>query len=214
MLIWLLVGIAAAIALAYRQAAAALWLSAGIVWLAVGYLFNAVAGLGLTVAALLVVLPALVLAIKPLRRRLLTAKALGLFRTIMPAMSDTERAAIESGTVWWDAELFSGKPNWQRLLQAAPASLSAEEQAFLDNEVETLCDIANDWETTQVWQDMSPEGWQYTKEAGFLGMIIPKQYGGKGFSHYAHSQVVMKLSTRCSAAAISVMVPNSLGPAE
>lgn len=124
-------------------------------------------------------------------------------------MSDTERAAIESGTVWWDAELFSGKPDWQRLLQAAPASLSAEEQAFLDNEVETLCDIANDWETTQVWQDMSPEGWQYTKDAGFLGMIIPKQYGGKGFSHYAHSQVVMKLSTRCSAAAISVMVPNS-----
>ncbi|MCZ7253206.1 acyl-CoA dehydrogenase, partial [Salmonella enterica] len=86
--------------------------------------------------------------IKPLRRTLLTSKALGLFRTIMPAMSDTERAAIESGTVWWDAELFSGKPNWQRLLQAAPASLSAEEQAFLDNEVETLCDIANDWETT------------------------------------------------------------------
>ncbi len=122
----------------------------------------------------------------------------------MPAMSDTERAAIESGTVWWDAELFSGKPNWERLLKAAPASLSPEEQAFLDNEVETLCDMANDWETTQ----------EYTKDAGFLGMIIPRQYGGKGFSHYAHSQVVMKLSTRCSAAAISVMVPNSLGPAE
>ena len=214
MLIWLLVGLAAAIALAYRQAAATLWLGAGLVWLAAGYLFNAVAVPGITLAAVLVVVPALVLAIKPLRRKLLTTKALGLFRTIMPAMSDTERAAIESGTVWWDAELFSGKPDWQRLLQAAPASLSAEEQAFLDNEVETLCDIANDWETTQVWQDMSPEGWQYTKEAGFLGMIIPKQYGGKGFSHYAHSQVVMKLSTRCSAAAISVMVPNSLGPAE
>ncbi|MCF5251488.1 acyl-CoA dehydrogenase, partial [Pseudomonas sp. PA-5-4B] len=214
MVIWLLLGVAAAIALAYRQAAAALWLSVGLVWLALGYLFNVVAGFGASVAAILVVLPAVLMTIKPLRRTLLTSKALGLFRTIMPAMSDTERAAIESGTVWWDAELFSGKPNWQRLLQAAPASLSAEEQAFLDNEVETLCDIANDWETTQVWQDMSPEGWQYTKDAGFLGMIIPKQYGGKGFSHFAHSQVVMKLSTRCSAAAISVMVPNSLGPAE
>ncbi|MCR4538598.1 acyl-CoA dehydrogenase [Pseudomonas sp. 18.1.10] len=214
MVIWLLAGVAAAIALAYRQAAATLWLGAGLVWLAVGYLFNVVEGLGVTVAALLVLAPALLMTIKPLRRTLLTRKALALFRTIMPAMSDTERAAIESGTVWWDAELFSGKPDWQRLLQAAPASLSAEEQAFLDNEVETLCDIANDWETTQVWQDMSPEGWQYTKDAGFLGMIIPKQYGGKGFSHYAHSQVVMKLSTRCSAAAISVMVPNSLGPAE
>ena len=214
MVIWLLVGFAAAIALAYRQAAATLWLGAGLIWLALGYVFNVVAGFGASVAALLVIAPALLMTIKPLRRTLLTSKALGLFRTIMPAMSDTERAAIESGTVWWDAELFSGKPDWQRLLQAAPASLSAEEQAFLDNEVETLCDIANDWETTQVWQDMSPEGWQYTKDAGFLGMIIPKQYGGKGFSHYAHSQVVMKLSTRCSAAAISVMVPNSLGPAE
>lgn len=144
MIIWLLVGFAAAIALAYRQAAALHWLGAGLIWLAAGYLFNVVAGLGATVAAVLVVAPALLMTIKPLRRTLLTSKALGLFRTIMPAMSDTERAAIESGTVWWDAELFSGKPNWQRLLQAAPASLSAEEQAFLDNEVETLCDIAND----------------------------------------------------------------------
>ncbi|WP_397458710.1 acyl-CoA dehydrogenase [Pseudomonas asplenii] len=214
MMVWLLAGLGIALVLAYRQAAAVLWLGVATGWLAAGYLFNLVGPLGAAVAAVLVLLPALVLAIKPLRRSLLSRKALALFRQIMPAMSDTERAAIESGTVWWDAELFSGKPNWERLLKAAPASLSPEEQAFLDNEVETLCDMANDWETTQVWQDMSPQAWQYTKDAGFLGMIIPKQYGGKGFSHYAHSQVVMKLSTRCSAAAISVMVPNSLGPAE
>ena len=111
MVIWLLVGFAAAIALAYRQAAATVWLGAGLVWLALGYLFNVVEGFGAIVAALLVVLPALLMTLKPLRRALLTSKALGLFRTIMPAMSDTERAAIESGTVWWDAELFSGKPN-------------------------------------------------------------------------------------------------------
>ncbi len=214
MMVWLLAGLGIALVLAYRQAAAILWLGVATGWLAAGYLFNLVGPLGAAVAAVLVLLPALVLAIKPLRRSLLSRKALALFRQIMPAMSDTERAAIESGTVWWDAELFSGKPNWERLLKAAPASLSPEEQAFLDNEVETLCDMANDWETTQVWQDMSPQAWQYTKDAGFLGMIIPRQYGGKGFSHYAHSQVVMKLSTRCSAAAISVMVPNSLGPAE
>lgn len=157
MVIWLLAGFAAAITLAYRQAAATFWLGAGLVWVVAGYLSGAVAGLGTGVAAVLVLLPALLLTLKPLRRALLTSKALSLFRTIMPAMSDTERAAIESGTVWWDAELFSGKPRWERLLQAAPASLSAEEQAFLDNEVETLCDIANDWETTQVWQDMSPK---------------------------------------------------------
>ncbi|WP_416773324.1 acyl-CoA dehydrogenase [Pseudomonas sp. RHF3.3-3] len=214
MISWLLIALAGALVLAYRQAPASAWLGVVLAWLAGGYLFNVVGPLGAAVAAILILLPAGVLAIKPLRRVLLSSKALALFRQIMPAMSDTERAAIESGTVWWDAELFSGKPNWERLLKAAPASLSAEEQAFLDNEVETLCDMANDWETTQVWQDMSPQAWQYTKDAGFLGMIIPKQYGGKGFSHYAHSQVVMKLSTRCSAAAISVMVPNSLGPAE
>jgi len=214
MTFWLLLAVAGALALGYRQASAGLWLAGVLVWLAGGYLFGVVGPLGTAIGVLLLLAPAVVLAVRPLRRALLSRRALGLFRQIMPAMSDTERAAIESGTVWWDAELFSGKPNWQRLLGAAPARLSAEEQAFLDNEVETLCDMANDWETTQVWQDLSPQAWQYTKEAGFLGMIIPRQYGGKGFSHYAHSQVVMKLSTRCSAAAISVMVPNSLGPAE
>ncbi|NWB83672.1 MULTISPECIES: acyl-CoA dehydrogenase [Pseudomonas] len=214
MTFWLLLAVAGALALGYRQASARLWLAGVLVWLAGGYLFGVVGPLGTAIGALLLLVPAMVLAVRPLRRALLSRRALVLFRQIMPAMSDTERAAIESGTVWWDAELFSGKPRWQRLLGAAPARLSAQEQAFLDNEVETLCDMANDWETTQVWQDLSPQAWQYTKEAGFLGMIIPRQYGGKGFSHYAHSQVVMKLSTRCSAAAISVMVPNSLGPAE
>jgi acyl-CoA dehydrogenase len=214
MMFWLLMGLAAALVLAYRQAPAALWLGVGLGWTALGQVFGLLGPVGLALAAVLVLLPATLLSIKPLRRALLSARALALFRQIMPAMSDTERAAIESGSVWWDAELFSGTPRWSRLLQAAPASLSAEEQAFLEQEVEQLCDMANDWETTQIWQDLSPKAWQFTKDAGFLGMIIPKQYGGKGFSHYAHSQVVMKLSTRCSAAAISVMVPNSLGPAE
>ncbi len=129
-------------------------------------------------------------------------------------MSPTERDAIEAGTVWWDAELFSGRPHWDKLLGYGPATLTAEEQSFLDVECERLCDLANDWETTMVWQDLSPQTWQYIKESGFLGMIIPKQYGGRQFSAYAHSQVIMKLATRCSAAAVSVMVPNSLGPAE
>lgn len=214
MVFWFLVGMACVTALAYRQSAAVVWAGWSLIWLTASYLLSGIGVLGLCLWAVALLVPSVILSVKPLRRWLISSRALAMFRQIMPAMSDTERAAIESGTVWWDAELFSGKPNWERLLQAAPASLSAEEQAFLDNEVETLCDIANDWETTQVWQDMSPEGWQYTKDAGFLGMIIPKQYGGKGFSHYAHSQVVMKLSTRCSAAAFSVMVPNSLGPAE
>lgn len=166
------------------------------------------------VLAVVLVLPALLLTLKPLRRALVTRPVLATFRAILPEMSQTERDAIEAGTVWWDAELFSGRPDWKRLRAAPAPRLTPEEQAFLDIETGKLCDLANDWESTQVWQDLSPEAWAYVKQAGFLGMIIPREYGGKGFSAYAHSQVVMKLATRCSAAAVSVMVPNSLGPAE
>ena len=154
-----------------------------------------------------------VLAIAPLRRRLLSDPILSAFRKAMPSMSQTEAEAINAGTVWWDGELFSGKPDWSKLLAFPKPALSAEEQSFLDHETEELCRIADEWETYAIG-DMAPHVWQYIKDKGFLGMIIPKAYGGKEFSAYAHSQVVMKLSTRCSAAAVSVMVPNSLGPAE
>ena len=131
----------------------------------------------------------------------------------MPPMSQTEPEAINAGTVWWDGDLFSGKPDWAKLLAFPQPTLSAEEQAFLDGETEELCRMAHDWDT-YVLNDLPPHVWQFIKDKGFLGMIIPKEYGGKGFSAYAHSQVVTKLSTRCSAAAVTVMVPNSLGPAE
>ncbi|SPU43265.1 acyl-CoA dehydrogenase [Brevundimonas diminuta] len=164
---------------------------------------------GAAVAALLVLL-----LIRPVRRILLSRPAMSVFRRIMPRMSATEQAAIESGNVWWDAELFSGRPDWKRLLATPAPRLSDEEQTFLDVETERLCDLSNDWDSTAVWQDLSPEAWAYARDKGFLGMIIPRAYGGLGFSAYAHSQVIQKLSTRCSAAAVSVMVPNSLGPAE
>jgi acyl-CoA dehydrogenase len=164
---------------------------------------------GAAVAALLVLL-----LIRPVRRTLLSRPAMSVFRRIMPRMSATEQAAIESGNVWWDAELFSGRPDWKRLLATPAPRLTDEEQTFLDVETERLCDLSNDWDSTAVWQDLSPEAWAYARDKGFLGMIIPRAYGGLGFSAYAHSQVIQKLSTRCSAAAVSVMVPNSLGPAE
>lgn len=204
----------AALALVYVQARASWWLAFMIVWVAAAHVSGAAGPVATTLLAIVFVFPALVLTIKPLRRTWLTKPVLDIFRKILPEMSPTERDAIEAGTVWWDAELFSGRPHWDTLLGYGSATLSAEEQAFLDVECEHLCDLANDWETTMVWQDLSPKTWQYIKERGFLGMIIPKQYGGKQFSAYAHSQVIMKLSTRCSAAAVSVMVPNSLGPAE
>ena len=214
MTIWIVLLCIGVLGLASMEASAFAWLVATAVWLVAGAWLGLVGPVMTTVLAIVFVLPALVLALKPLRRALITRPVLAMFRKIMPEMSQTERDAIEAGTVWWDAELFSGRPNWSRLLSSPQPRLSAEEQSFLDVETEKLCDLANDWESTQIWQDLSPDAWDYAKRAGFLGMIIPKEYGGKGFSAYAHSQVIMKLSTRCSAAAVSVMVPNSLGPAE
>jgi acyl-CoA dehydrogenase len=137
-----------------------------------------------------------------------------LYKKMLPAMSQTEREALEAGTVWWEGELFSGKPAWGKLLAYPQPKLTPAEQSFLDNECEALCAMSHDWDTTQIHHDLPPEAWAYIKDKGFLGMIIPKRYGGLEFSAYAHSAVVQKLSTRCSAAAVSVMVPNSLGPAE
>ncbi|MBK9594186.1 MAG: acyl-CoA dehydrogenase [Rhodocyclales bacterium] len=153
-------------------------------------------------------------AIRPLRRAIVTRAIFAGYRKMLPQMSQTEREALEAGSVWWEGELFHGRPDWSKLLAYPQPQLSAEERAFLDNETAELCRLSDDWVSSHYDHDLSPEAWKYMKEKGFLGMIIPKQYGGLEFSAYAHSQVVTKLSTRCAATAVSVMVPNSLGPAE
>jgi acyl-CoA dehydrogenase len=153
-------------------------------------------------------------AIRPLRRAIVTRAIFAGYRKMLPQMSQTEREALEAGSVWWEGELFQGRPDWSKLLAYPQPQLSAEERAFLDNETAELCRLSDDWVSSHYDHDLSPEAWKYMKEKGFLGMIIPKQYGGLEFSAYAHSQVVTKLSTRCAATAVSVMVPNSLGPAE
>ena len=150
----------------------------------------------------------------PLRRAVLSAPLLALFRKILPQVSQTEQEALDAGTVWWDGDLFSGNPDWNKLLAYPKPTLSAEERAFVDGPVEELCAMLDDWQITHELHDLPPPAWQYVKDQGFLGMIIPKQYGGKGFSALAHSEVVTKLTTRSGTAAVSVMVPNSLGPAE
>ena len=129
---------------------------------------------------------ALALTVPALRRKLISDGALSAFRKLMPPMSQTERDALEAGTVWWDGELFSGRPDWRRLLDAPRPKLTDAEQRFLDDEVETLCGMTTDWETTNVYKDLPPHVWQYIKDRGFLGMIIPKEYGGLGFSAFAH----------------------------
>jgi len=132
----------------------------------------------------------------------------------LPTMSDTEREAIEAGDVWWDAELFTGDPAWRKLLDTPPARLSEEEQAFLDGPVAELCAMIDDWRISWELRDLPADIWAFLKARKFFGMIIPRKYGGLGFSAYAHSEVVRRLSTRSLTAAVTVMVPNSLGPGE
>ncbi len=169
----------------------------------------------------LALLPWLVLAVvaffyfaSALRMQWITLPVYKFFQTVLPPMNRTEMEALEAGDVWWEAELFQGDPDWQELLAYPKPTLTEEEQSFLDNETEKLCDMLNDWQIVNADRDLSPEAWQYLKDAGFLGMIIPKEFGGKGFSALAHSAVVTKLATKSTSAAVTCMVPNSLGPAE
>jgi len=132
----------------------------------------------------------------------------------MPRLSDTEREAIGAGDVWWEGQLFSGLPDW-RVFDAIPAAgLSPDEQAFLDGPVTRLCGMLDDWDISWNRYDLPSEVWAFLKDNGFFGMIIPREYGGLGFSAYAHSQVVSRISVQSVAAAVTVMVPNSLGPGE
>lgn len=149
-----------------------------------------------------------------LRRLMLTKRLFTRFQNTLPSLSDTETAALEAGTVWWDAELFTGRPDWRKLLAYPLSKLSEEERAFLDGPVETLCRMVDDWDVTHNRLDLPPQAWQFLKEQGFFGLIIPKEYGGKGFSALAHSEITMKLASHCSDLGSTVMVPNSLGPAE
>jgi acyl-CoA dehydrogenase len=153
-------------------------------------------------------------AIKPIRRAVLSGPIFSLYKKILPQMSDTEREALEAGTVWWDGDLFTGKPNWNKMLAIQKATLTAEEKAFIDGPLDQLCNMVDEWKATHEDFDLPADVWQFIKDKGFLGMIIPKQYGGLEFSPFAQSEIVTRLSTRGATAAVSVMVPNSLGPGE
>ncbi|MBC9072619.1 acyl-CoA dehydrogenase [Thauera sp. CAU 1555] len=200
-------------ALAFGRAPFFAWAGVGLAWLAGLSWAAGFAPLTTAVVLGLWVAFSAVFLIRPLRRSLVSAPIFRAFRKALPSMSQTEKDALEAGTVWWEGDLFAGRPDWKKLQSYPWPKLSAEEQAFLDNETEELCRLTDDWGSTQK-QDLPPHVWQYIKDKGFLGMIIPREYGGKGFSAFAHSQVVTKLSTRSSAPAVTVMVPNSLGPAE
>ncbi len=152
--------------------------------------------------------------VRPLRTALITRPFMKAYLKLLPPMSQTEREALEAGTVWWDGELFTGAPQWSKLLSAKPPRLSAEEQAFLDGPCEELCRMLDDWNITHERGDLPPHVWEFLKSRGFFAMIIPKKYGGLEFCAYAHSCVLAKIASRSATAASTVAVPNSLGPAE
>jgi acyl-CoA dehydrogenase len=159
-------------------------------------------------------IPHVMLNIRPLRRVLISNRFLLVFKRMLPPMSRTEREALEAGTVWWDGELFSGGPDWNKLLSAKAPVLSPEEQAFIDGPCEELCRMIDDFDITHRRADLPHEVWDFLKKKGFWAMIIPRKYGGLEFSAYAHSTVVVKIASRSSTVASTVVVPNSLGPAE
>ena len=209
----------AAVVLALREAKAWQW---GLAALVIGLLalLRPEAGFAFTGNALLwivALLPGAVLllaSIPTLRRAVLTGPAYGMVKAMLPRISRTEQEALDAGTVGWDAELFSGRPDWDRLLSVPKPVLTAEEQAFLDGPCETLCAMLDDWDIRHRRLDLPPEVWAFLKDNGFFGMLIGKAHGGLGFSAQAQSMVVSKIASRSIAAAITVMVPNSLGPGE
>ena len=153
-------------------------------------------------------------AFDPLRKKIFSAPLLKFFKAVLPPITETELEAIEAGDVWWEAELFQGNPDWDKLHGYPVPTLTKEENDFLNNETDALCALLNDWKIVHEDGDLSPQAWKFIKEKKFLGMIIPKEYGGLGFSALAHSSIVAKIATRSASAAVNVMVPNSLGPAE
>ena len=164
--------------------------------------------------AVLLALVTLPLLITPLRQRFITSPLLTFYTRILPPLSETEKVALEAGTVGFEGELFSGRPRWDMLLSQPKPVLTSEELAFIDGPVEDVCRMTNDWETTHVRADLAPEIWDYLKKHKFFGMIISKQYGGLGFSAFAHSRVIMKLASVSATLSSTVGVPNSLGPGE
>lgn len=152
--------------------------------------------------------------ISSLRRDLLTRPVFQWAQGVLPALSQTERDAIDAGDVWWDAALFTGDPDWNELLSFPKPQLRPDEQAFMDGPVEKLCAMVDEWTMTWETRDLPSEVWTFLKQNKFFGMIIPKQYGGLGFSAFGHAEVVRRIATRSVSAAVTTMVPNSLGPGE
>lgn len=177
-------------------------------WLDSWHWLSVFIGTVLLLGTLVVIIPS------PLRRSLISSPLLGMIRGMLPTLSDTEQQALNAGSVDWDGQLFSGRPDWNHLLDLPHPKLTEEERAFIDGPVDELCAMLDDWSITNERYDLPEEAWKFIREKGFFGLVIDKEHGGLGFSNTAHSEVVMKIASRGVSAAVTVMVPNSLGPGE
>jgi len=208
--LWLIAALSLIWFMSYSRASLSIFTFAFIALMAVGTFLNIIG----FVSWLLFAVIALPLNVDNIRQQFISMPLLTLFKKIMPQMSETEQQAIDAGTTWFEAELFRGNPNWSRLHNYPQPRLSAQEKAFLEGPVDKLCAMVDDWQTTHVNADLSPEVWRFLKDNKFFAMIIKKQYGGLEFSAFAQSRVLQKLTGVSSVLASTVGVPNSLGPGE
>ncbi|MBR9727264.1 acyl-CoA dehydrogenase [Shewanella intestini] len=168
----------------------------------------------MSIIILILIALAILFGVRDLRIRFITRPVFAFFKKVLPPLSTTEKEAMEAGDVWWEGELFRGKPDWNKLHDYGKPGLTVEEQAFLDNQVQTALAMIDDFDIVHNRKDLPPELWEYFKKEGFFALIIPKKFGGREFSAYANSTIVAKIASRSISAAVTVMVPNSLGPGE
>jgi len=199
--------------LAFRGLGFLAWIAAAGVWLIGWRIVGVDSPLLFEITAIVLIVLAIVFGVPLVRRHLVSRFIMPAFAKVLPHLGETERIALEAGTVWWDGDLFGGMPDWQKLLDFAPRALTDDERAFVEGPTEELCRRLDDWDVYQQ-RDLPREIWDFIKRERFFGMIIPKEYGGLGFGALAHSRVVTRLSSRSITAAVTVMVPNSLGPGE
>ena len=213
---WLLLVtlLAISLACAYYGTTLLVWTAAMAGGIVVFAATGSVPFISLAIVAAIFALIAIPLNVVPWRQQFISGPFLKQFRRMLPEISETEQAALDAGTVGWEGELFAGRPDWSILKKQPYLSLTVEEQSFLDGPVEELCEMLDTWEITHVDADLNPETWAFLKKHRFFGMIIPKEYGGLGFSALAHRAVLQKIASVCGVTASTVAVPNSLGPGE
>lgn len=210
---WIILWLAVMMVLAFQRASLSVWTIGLAVFLLFCSYFSSFHPVVLGIFWVIYAALFIPLNVRPLRRHLLSRAIFAFYRQVMPSLSQTEREALNAGSVGWEGDLFSGMPNWDKLQKMPLSTLTAEERAFLEGPVDGFCRMVDSWNMYHT-MELPTKLLDYLRQNGFLGMIIPKQYGGLEFSHFAHSQVITKLASSSCAAAILTSVPNSLGPAE